>query len=133
MSFFNTNKKKIETPKETQKRIEELEKRVQELQNDLAGYKEAMKSAVTKIGIIRFNPFHEIGSDQSFSFALLDQEENGFVLTSHYLQETNRVYAKPIKRGKSEYPLSKEEEGAIAQAIKSETNSNDRNSKSKTV
>ena len=117
MSFFRTNKKKIETPKETQKRIEELEKRVQELQNNLEGYKEFMKSAVTKVGIVRFNPFHEIGSDQSFSSALLDQENNGFVLTSHYLKEYNRVYAKPIKRGKSEYPLSKEEEEAIEKAM----------------
>ena len=117
MSFFRTDKKKIETPKETQKRIEELEKRVQELQNDFAGYKEAMKSAVVNVGVVRFNPFHEIGSDQSFSVALLDQKQNGFVLTSHYLKEYNRVYAKPIKRGKSEYALSKEEEEAIAKAM----------------
>jgi len=117
MSFFGTNKKKTETPKETQKHIEELEKRVQELQNDLLAYKKAMKSAVTKVGIVRFNPFHEIGSDQSFSLACLDQENNGFVLTSHYLKDHNRVYAKPIKQGESEYQLSEEEKEAIAKAM----------------
>lgn len=117
MSFFSTNKKKTETPKEMQRRIEELEKRVQELQSDLEGYKEMMRSALTSVGIIRFNPFHEVGSDQSFSVALLDQEQNGFVLTSHYLQEANRVYAKPIKKGKSEYPLSQEEQEAIERAL----------------
>ena len=129
MSFFRTNKKTTETPKETQKRIETLEKRIQELQNDLAGYKKAMKSAVTKVGVVRFNPFHEIGSDQSFSLAFLDQENNGLVLTSHYLKEANRIYAKPLQNGKSEYPLSKEEEEAIIRALKSETNSNGRNTK----
>jgi hypothetical protein len=117
MSFFRTNKKKTETPKETQKVVEELEKRVQELQNDLAGYKELMKSAVTKVGIVRFNPFHEIGSDQSFSLAFLDQENNGFVLTSHYLKEANRVYAKPVKNGSSQYPLSDEETEAMKKAM----------------
>lgn len=117
MSFFRTKKKTTETPKETQKRIEELEKRVQDLQSTLEDYKEVMKSAVTKVGIIRFNPFHEIGSDQSFSFALLDQENNGFVLTSHYLKEYNRVYAKPVRKGVSEYSLSTEEKEAIEKAM----------------
>lgn len=116
MSFFGTNKKKIETPKETQKRVEELEKRVQELRGDLNSHKEAMKSAVTKVGIVRFNPFHETGGDQSFAIALLDEYNTGFVVMSHYMKDHNRVYAKPIVKGVSEYMLSEEEKEAIVQA-----------------
>ncbi|MBI1985028.1 MAG: DUF4446 family protein [Candidatus Wildermuthbacteria bacterium] len=119
MSFFHSNSKKSGTPKETQKRVEELEKRIQELEIDLRGYKEAMESAVTKVGIVRFNPFQQTGSNQSFSLALLDQNNNGVVLTSHFLKEYNRVYAKPVAKGKSEHMLSEEEKEALAKALHS--------------
>lgn len=70
-----------------------------------------------KMGIVRFNPFNETGGNQSFSIALLDAEKNGFVITSHYSREANRVYAKPIIGGESQYSLSDEEKRAISQAL----------------
>lgn len=73
--------------------------------------------SIQKVGVIRFNPFSEIGSNQSFVIALLDQKDNGFVISSLHAKEGTRIYAKPIKYGESEYPLSKEEEEAIKQAI----------------
>ena len=68
------------------------------------------------MGIVRFNPFSGVGSDQSFSVALLDKNDNGIVITSLYNREGNRVYAKPIKTGVSEYLLSTEEKSAIEKA-----------------
>ena len=117
MSFFRTNKKTTETPKETQKRIESLEKNIQELSKELGEFKQGMRKAVTKIGVVRFNPFKETGSDQSFAIALLDQDNNGFVVTSHYLKEYNRVYGKPVMQGESQYSLSEEEKEAITKAM----------------
>jgi len=76
----------------------------------------ALKS-IQKVGIVRFNPFEGIGGNQSFSIALLDQKDAGVVISSYHSKDTTRVYAKPIKNGESEYPLSKEEEEAIKQAI----------------
>lgn len=69
-----------------------------------------------KVGIVRFNPFKELGGNQSFSLALLDSKDNGFVITSHYNQQFNRVYIKPITNGKSTYSFSKEEKEAIKKA-----------------
>ena len=66
--------------------------------------------------MVVFNPFGEIGGDQSFSIALVDSKESGVVITSHYGKDIQRIYAKPIKEGESEYSLSTEEEEAIAQA-----------------
>jgi hypothetical protein len=77
--------------------------------------------AIQKLGIVRFNPFKEVGSDQSFSVAFLDDNDNGVVITSHYSREGNRVYGKPIKSGESGYSLSKEEIDAIGMAKKPET------------
>ncbi|NLK42924.1 MAG: DUF4446 family protein [Tissierellia bacterium] len=78
--------------------------------------------AIQKVGIVRYNAFGEMGSDLSFSIALLDNFNNGFVLTSIYGREHNPVYAKPIKFGKSVYPLSVEEIQAIDRAMMGEYN-----------
>jgi len=66
--------------------------------------------------VVRFNPFSGVGSDQSFSIALLDSNDNGVVITSLYTRNENRVYAKPLKAGRSEYLLSAEEKNAIEKA-----------------
>lgn len=72
--------------------------------------------AVQKVGFIRYNAFAEMGSDLSFSIALLDDFQNGLVVTSIYGREQASVYGKPIKLGKSVYPLSVEEIQAIDRA-----------------
>lgn len=95
-----------------------LKKRVEELEALLKEYQKEMRKAFTKSGVVRFNPFGEMGGDQSFSLALLDQDNNGVVVTSHYTIEHQRVYAKPLKKGKSEYSLSKEEKEAVEKAFR---------------
>ena len=75
------------------------------------------KFSIQKTGVVRFNPFSEIGGDQSFSIALLNKNNDGLVITSLYTRERNRVYAKPIIKGKSQYLLSKEEKEALEKAI----------------
>lgn len=100
------------------KYVHGLEKEIEKLQKETEALRQTLRSAVTKIGIVRFNPFREIGGDQSFSLSLLDEENNGIVMTSHYAIENQRVYAKPIHEGKSEYMLSKEEREAVESAIK---------------
>ena len=103
----------IEQVKKTENQKKGLEKSGEEIKE----LKEISKKTFQKISLMRFNPFKNVGGDQSFSIALLDSQNNGFVISSLYSQEGNRVYAKAIKQGKSEYPLSKEEEQTIQQAI----------------
>ena len=71
-----------------------------------------------KYGFVRFNPFGDMGGDHSFCLALLNGKHTGFVLTGLHTRERTRVYVKHIKRGKSEYDLSKEERKALEQALK---------------
>jgi hypothetical protein len=73
--------------------------------------------SLQKFGVIRYNPFKNVGGDQSFSIAVLDMKNNGFVVTSLYGREGNRVYAKSINKGSSDYLLSEEEKKAIEKAI----------------
>src|SRR3989344_4372135 len=70
-----------------------------------------------KIGVIRFNPFDNLGGNQSFVIALLDRQNNGFVISSLFIKEGSRVYAKLIKEGKSEHSLSGEEQEALKRAM----------------
>lgn len=73
-----------------------------------------------KIGLTRFNPFEDLGGDQSFILCLLDQNSSGVIITSLHNRELTRVYAKPIKNGEGEnFTLSKDEKSAILKTIKS--------------
>jgi hypothetical protein len=74
--------------------------------------------ASQKISIVRFNPFGDTGGDQSFSLAVLDAYNSGYVTTSIHGRQGTRVYIKPIDFGKSKYTLSDEEKQAISQAVK---------------
>ena len=71
---------------------------------------------IQKTAVVRFNPFSDVGSDQSFSAALLDFYNNGLVISALYTREGTRIYSKPIKNSGSEYQLSKEEKEAIEKA-----------------
>jgi len=76
-----------------------------------------LKKSVQGIGIIRFNPFEDAGSNQSFCIAFLNEEGDGVVISSLYSREKVSVYAKPIKKGESEYSLSDEEKEAVKNAL----------------
>ena len=74
-------------------------------------------SFIQKVGFVRFNPFNQTGGDQSFCLALLDANNNGFVLSSLHSRDHTRFYAKVIKKGISEgHELSKEERQAVNHA-----------------
>lgn len=74
--------------------------------------------ASQKISIVRFNPFGDTGGDQSFSLAVLDAHDSGYVLSSIHGRQGTRVYVKPVDFGKSKYQLSDEEQQALSQAAK---------------
>jgi hypothetical protein len=72
-----------------------------------------------KIGITRFNPFDDVGGDQSFILTILDRSNSGAIITSLHNRDITRIYAKPIRNGLGEnITLSKEEKSAIVKTIK---------------
>ena len=102
--------------KEILAQFKELKENFEKISKELGNLKKENKFNIQKLGIVRFNPFKEIGGNQSFSIALLDGNDDGIVITSLYTKEGNRVYGKPIKNGKSEYLLSEDEKEAIEYA-----------------
>lgn len=95
------------------KKINELAVRASDAEEALAKLQEKQKLAIQKMGVVRYNPFEDNGGNLSFSIALLDDFDNGVIITSMHGRDANRVYAKPVKRGSSEFPLTEEEKEAI--------------------
>jgi hypothetical protein len=116
VGFFKRTKKEPKDLKDLLGQFKILKKDFEKINEELETLKKKQFFSVQKIGIVRYNPFSGMGSDQSFSLALLDGDNNGIIVTSYYTREGNRVYGKPIKGGKSEYSLSEEEKQAIIKA-----------------
>ena len=101
--------------------IDELKDEIRKLNDELKSLNTQLTFAIQKVGFIRYNAFSDLGSEQSFSIALLDNFSNGFVLTNIYGRDQSISYAKPIKGGQSPYSLSVEEMQAIDRAIRGES------------
>ncbi len=112
------------------KKAKDLEDTILSLENDIAKLNKAKDSTEKDIAIIntklkksirgletvRFNPFPDQGSNQSFAIGMLNEEGDGVVFSSLYSRERMSVFAKPIKNNKSEYELTAEEKEALEKA-----------------
>ena len=75
------------------------------------------RGSLQHVGLVRFNPFEDTGSDQSFAIALLDDRRDGIVISSLHGRGQTRVFAKPVEGGASKHTLSDEEAQAIQVAV----------------
>ncbi|CAN7760607.1 DUF4446 family protein [Paenibacillus sp. LjRoot153] len=79
---------------------------------------QSMMKMTSNIKIRRYNAFNDGGSDLSFSLAMLNDEQDGVILTGIHSREQMYVYAKPITKGQSNYTLSPEEKETLTQTLK---------------
>lgn len=98
-------------------KIEASIKMVEEIDAAYKSIDSRVKSSLQKCGVVRFRAFDDVGSDLSFSIALLDERNDGVVLTGIYGRNECATFAKPIENGISKYDLSDEEKQAIKNAI----------------
>ena len=88
-----------------------LNTKLSELEKDGFGH-------VQKVRLLRYNPYNDVGGDQSFSVALLDKKGTGVVVTSLHTRSGTRVFAKQVIVGKAnKYEFSKEEEQVVKEAL----------------
>ena len=78
-----------------------------------------LQTALTRVGVVRFSAFQDMGSDLSYAVAMLDAKNDGVVFSSIFAREDSRTYVKPIEGGQSKYTMTKEEEQAVKDAIAS--------------
>ncbi len=96
--------------------IAELKSAKQNIEKEIASMNAKIKKSIRGLETIRFNPFPDQGSNQSFAIGMLNEEDDGLVISSLYARDRMSIFAKPIKGGKSEYDLTEEEREALKKA-----------------
>ena len=99
--------------------IEKALNRSEEAINECKSISNELKGCVNKVAIMRYKAFEDVGSDLSFSIAILDSYNDGVIITGIYSRHDSTTYAKPIDKGRSRYELSEEELHVLNEAINS--------------
>ena len=102
--------------------IDEVHKVSEQAIDECKRLEEKMQECVQKVAIMRYKAFEDVGSDLSFSIAMLDDKNDGVILTGIYGRQESTTYAKPIDKGISRYDLSEEELCVLNEAVNKDNN-----------
>ncbi|HAX53477.1 DUF4446 family protein [Muricomes intestini] len=97
--------------------IDELVEISKENQTDIQNIYKKIKSNYQKIGIIKYDAFHEMGGNLSFALTMLDENNNGWILNAMHSREGCYTYIKEIVNGQSYIELAEEESESLERAI----------------
>ena len=90
---------------------------VEKNRKDIRSLYKKLESTFQKIGIVKYDAFKQMGGQLSFSLALLDENNNGFILNSVHSTEGCYSYTKKIKNGQCDIMLGDEEKQALDMAM----------------
>ena len=76
-----------------------------------------LQITIQKVGIVKYDAFNEMGGKLSFALAMLDKNNNGYVINAMHSREGCYTYIKEIVKGESYIPLGTEEKEALEKAI----------------
>lgn len=101
------------------KRLDQIDKLDQANQENEANIEELMhhiQFVYQKVGVVKYDAFHEMGGKLSFSLAMLNEKEDGFIINAMHTREGCYTYIKEIVGGNSIILLSDEEQEALDMA-----------------
>ena len=102
------------------KRLDQVDSLIQKNEaneQDIKVLHENMAQTYQKMGLIKYDAFHEMGGKMSFSLAMLNVKNNGFVINAMHTREGCYTYIKEIVDGNSIIMLSEEEQEALNRAM----------------
>lgn len=70
-----------------------------------------------KVGIVKYDAFHEMGGKLSFALTMLDNKNNGFIINSMHSREGCYTYIKEVVAGESYIELGEEEAESLKKAL----------------
>ncbi len=94
-----------------------LKNTAEQNKKDIRTLYKRMETAYQKMGLVKYDAFQQMGGQLSFSLALLDENNNGFIINSVHSTEGCYSYTKEIRNGESAISLGTEEAEALAIAI----------------
>ena len=103
---------------DTYEKYDDVSKKVESNAANIERIIENMKLTYQKMGVVKYDAFNEMGGKLSFSLALLDKENNGFIINSMHSREGCYTYIKEIVKGESYIVLADEEREALNEALK---------------
>jgi hypothetical protein len=100
-----------------QARIDDLLGAVAEVAAGLSRVDRRVDGAVTNTSVVRYDAYEDTGGQQSASFAFLDANRTGTVVTAIQGRDYARIYVKDLDRGRPSVALSPEELEAVERAM----------------
>ena len=85
--------------------------------DEIVKINENLLTAYRKTGIVKYNAFPGMAGKVSSSIALLNNENNGILVTTIHGSDGCYTYVKEIMNGKSINPLTREDEEALKIAL----------------
>ena len=110
--------KKFMSGKDAKSLENQIEKLFEDNKKDIRRINKELEYTFNKVGIVRYDAFQQMGGMLSFSIALLNKRNDGFILNSVHSTEGCYTYTKEIKNGMCEIELSSEEKTALTQAMR---------------
>ncbi len=112
--FAGTNAKNLEEVMlHLGEEMRDIKESQDKINNHLVIVDRRLDKSIRSIESVRFNPFLDSGSNQSFAISFLNDEGDGVVISSLYARDRMSIFAKPIAKGKSDFELSVEEQEVL--------------------
>jgi hypothetical protein len=100
-----------------QGRVDDLQGAVGEMAAGLSRVDRRVDGALTNTAVVRYDAYEDTGGQQSASFAFLDANRSGTVVTAIQGRDYARIYVKDLDRGRASVALSPEELEAVERAM----------------
>lgn len=97
--------------------IDEIIENVKKNTDDISTINKQIKDHYQKIGIVKYDAFHEMGGNLSFALTMLDENNNGWIMNAMHSREGCYTYIKEVVKGESYIELAEEEAESLERAI----------------
>lgn len=87
------------------------------INNRITSCENDLKMSLRKIGVVNFNAFDDVTGQMSFALTILDNYNDGVILTSLYGHNSCNTYVRQIRNGKAEIKLLDEERESLNKAM----------------
>lgn len=98
--------------------VEGSQRDIKSLQSEFKLAAVEARTHFKRLSIVRYNAFDGVAGQQSYSLCLLDENENGILISNLVGTNFSRGYAVEVKSGEPARPLGEEEKEALATAKK---------------
>lgn len=99
-----------------------LKNTMENQKKELHAVSKKMAHTYQKMGLIKYDAFKQMGGQLSFCLALLDENNDGFIINSVHSTEGCYTYTKEIRKGSSSIDLGAEEQEVLAIAMGDQNN-----------